>query len=199
MMKTLPIKAIAILLTLFSLAVADSCISPCNCPKADPYFDYHGLDLFQINPPATPTQTLDLMIQPNTVEYLSQVQKPCGLGLLGKAYACSCIVDGEMGDKYEIEAIKVFADRQFSASIDSTESLHPLFQVTVLSEGVEKIISVKDVTPANPIGFRWESNALLLQLQDRPVHIGVPYTFTVELRKTSGELLTATTQPVVWQ
>ena len=198
---------ILLLLALYTgLAVWEGCYfeDTCNCPPLEkPFFDYSALNVQTSSDsiPIVQGAFLELLISPDSVAFVAQhreTRRP-PLGLMGMAYACSCVPEGAQGEKFGIIAINVYADRSFRASIPIDENLNSLFKMETVDVMGNRVFKPIDEI-AEISGFQWEDDSKSILTEAVPDVTGreTPYRFTIEIVKENGERVMAETGAVYW-
>ena len=192
---------ICIIITIYySALILQGC---CYCPADFPFFDYKSLEIVT-NPPSSPEGIFSLTLQPKDVEYL--VSNPSGSknrwNIINAAYACSCEEDGDKGAKYSIVSINIYSDSIFDASIPEGEPLNKLFETAPTDLSGRNVFLPLD--SINKDGgmfprFLYTTDKIYLKTDAQPVSLGRPYSFEIKIIREDGSVITATTEPVVWQ
>ena len=199
-------KMLILMAFYFGLAILDGCIveNDCNCPPLEkPFFDYSALRVqaSSYSIPVAQGAFLELRIIPDSVELVAQQRRGRTpyLGLIGVAYACSCIPEGSQGDKFGIAEINVFADRSFRASIPVEQNLNALFKMETTDNQGNRVFKTLDEIGEIP-GFGWQEAAKSIITEAVPEETGAeaPYRFTIEIVKTNGERVSVETEEVYW-
>lgn len=195
-MKTLFPKVRILLGAYLLLHLVSACFPICDCPKTLPFFDYAGITMSSQVQTVT-SNSWQLEIAPSEITYLAEASYGPHWNLIESAWACTCDWDGAEGPKFQVDKFNIYADRAFNDTLAAGVSLNPLFYL--LSGGdVLKHMAVDE--PVNEFrSFDLEISPIQLNLQEKPLELGVPFHFNVELIKSTGDTLRAEIGPIVFQ
>ncbi|MBC7775204.1 MAG: hypothetical protein H7246_07180 [Phycisphaerae bacterium] len=114
-------------------------IQACFCSsEKTPYFDYHKLQIAE-RALAHGTDTIQsFMITADSVEYLASSYE---LTLTTAVYGTSCPEVGELGTKFKMEDVEIFADKDFNDTLQAGKSLSSLFYFPFASDTAQNILS----------------------------------------------------------
>jgi hypothetical protein len=177
-----------------------------SCPKPDrPYFDYKAITV-ETTPPHPispyPEVSFGFTIHLKEIEYLAsnEINQDNGLGLINSAYARDCYYDVDWGAKYGFQAINIYADSTFDASIPNGEPLNSLFEVlTDYNDGTKiyQKISLENISNFPNILKKYME--IKIVSNSIPVAINRPYYFEIEVVKENGDIIRSTVGPLVWK
>ncbi len=183
---------ITLLLVLYAVAhFAEACFDICDCPKVEfPYFDYHDLQVSTNDPNADSYLAISLL--PDSVDLVAQASP--GFSFMSSAYACSCIGDGEEGDKYAPVSLDIFADRAFNDSLPAGASLRSIFRGGTQGD----ILDLLSAPGFRPNRFDFYTQTYTINTYIRPIQIGEPYRFQIQWVKSNGDTIKVLTEAVVF-
>ncbi|TNE50966.1 MAG: hypothetical protein EP344_16925 [Bacteroidetes bacterium] len=189
-------KIIILLLFLAGIHILDACLL-CQCNHVIPYFDFFTLQTETTAPDPGNQQPLEILVAPDSLEYLACVQP--AWQLTPTAWGCTCEENGERGPKYPVTELTITADRSFKDSLPAGASLNHLFQLT----GVHTEFPKYEPHQISQLqywdyGFFPYGPGFLLRSEATPDSLGVPFRFTVTLVKSNGVSVSATTSAVQW-
>lgn len=180
-----------------SATITDSCAGQ-GCPIVEfPYYDYEQVSIEENQTSLAPGDPLFLTLFPRDLNYIAcqRPLQPSYLGLLNRAYACSCVGNGFRGDKFPLEAITIYADKPFKEGRPKDAPLNEYFSVVWQSDGGERVVPLNEVSSNSAV--RLNGN-IRIQGTERPDQVEESYVLTVELLKSNGEKVLVDTQPLRW-
>lgn len=187
-----------------SLLLIDACIGvDCDCPPLEkPYFDYRNLQLNEQETAINATYSkLKIEITPDSIDFVA-FQEPSfnfNLGLINKAYGCSCLDEGGQGEKYAISSINIYCDKNINSSILSGENLSYLFETKINNtQGTPTAIALNEVSNFPKLYNYGEG--IFIEMTTAPDSIGGDwlYNFTIEIVKENGETVSGETEAISW-
>lgn len=193
------------ILSLYGLILfLDACVTTnCNCPEIQFEFqDYAGFNVGFLTTEidSLSSRTLEIELVADSVHLIAQNCKTnYSLGLISKAYGCSCLPDGFRGDKFPIVAIDVYANRPFKSDYQTRTNLNHIFEVMARNNfGDIDFQIINDVNEfPNVLDF---SERLSLRTMAVPDSTGLdhPYTFEIVITRNDGSIKTVVTEEVRW-
>lgn len=192
-----------VILGYYSMLTLQAC---CNCPDPDlPYFDYKSIDI-EVNSPNPvslyPDAGFRFFLKLDSIEYLATQVKghSSGWGLINSAYACSCDNNGDLGAKYGFQAINIYADSIFDASIPDGEPLNSLFEVPTHYNNETKKTETIPLENISNFPYRLsESTEIIISSKSIPVALNRPYYFEIEVIKENGDTIRTAVGPLIWK
>lgn len=183
---------ITLLLALYTLAhFAQACWDICDCPKVEfPYFDYKELQVSTNDPNAD--SYLSISLKPDSIDLVAQASP--GFSLMSSAYACSCIGDGEEGDKYAPVSVDIFADRAFNDTLPAGTSLRSIFRGATQGD----ILDLLSAPAFKPNRFAYFNQTYSITTNIRPKQTGESYHFQIQWVKSNGDTINVATEAVVF-
>lgn len=183
---------ITLLLALYAVAhFAEACWDICDCPKVEfPYFDYKELQVSTNDPNVDSYLSIDLL--PDSVDLVAQVSP--GFSIMSSAYACSCIGDGEEGDKYAPVSVDIFADRAFNDTLPAGTSLRSIFRGGTKGD----VLDLLSAPQFRPDRFAYSSQHYSITTFIRPNQPGEPYRFQIQWVKSNGDTINVATEAVIF-
>lgn len=182
-----------IILTLFFTLNLAAFLS-CNCP--DPtYYDYSGIELKVFNDKLSIKDSLVFGVQYKGTEYL--VERSIRFDFSNKMYAAvDCTGEGELGEKYPLTKISIKSNADFNEQFPAGTNLNSIIGARggvskVDGRYVDRYGKISDFMPHDiNLGYMYISS----QPTKSKTHV-----FTIEIEKSNGSILTATSKPVVWE
>ncbi|MCB0588458.1 MAG: hypothetical protein KDD06_24410 [Phaeodactylibacter sp.] len=199
-------KLLLLLFFYLVLAVWDGCtvIDDCNCPElATPFFDYSALQVEASSDSVSVAQGafLELLFMPDSVVLVARAEE-CrrpSLGLMGVAYACSCIPEGGQGDKFGIRELNIYANRPFKADIPAGQNLNSLFKMEARdNQGNNVFLPINELTSIPDFGWLDAQQSVITEAIPDTTGSDAPYRFIIEIVKENGERAEAETGEVFW-
>jgi hypothetical protein len=195
-MKTLFPKVSILLGAYVLLHFVSACFPICDCPKTLPFFDYSGITMISQVQTVT-SNSWQLEIAPTEISYLAEASYGPQWNLFESAWACSCNWDGEDGPKFQVDKFNIYADRAFNDTLAAGVSLNPLFYLLTGGDVLKHMAVDEPVNEFRSLDV--EISPIKLSLQEKPLELGVPFHFNVELIKSTGDTLRAEIGPIVFQ
>ena len=196
-------KSGTIVLLYYLMVFLQAC---CNCPDPElPYFDYKAISIENYEAGTLSAETeFGFTFRFSSVEYLALQRQgyKSDWGLMNKAYACDCPAGvGNMGPKFKIAAINIYADSVFDSSIPKGAPLNDLFEITnyYYNTAAGKYENIPLNSFKEHRQYYTSDFAISLVSKSVPVALNRPYNFTIEIVKENGTVVRSTTSPMVWE
>lgn len=201
-MKRKLTKLVFVFVAYLGLMVIDGCDTSddgCSCPTVEfPFFDYKTVALLPGNNRIDAIENLEIVLRPEEIDFIACKQK-FSLGLINKAYACTCIGNGSEGDKFAIKKIEVFADQSFKDGIAANENISHLFQFET-EDGLGNK-EERELDSLGPDGLRFsEFQNITVFTTEKPDKTGldVPYSFTLKITKDNETVIESVISDIIF-
>ena len=162
-----------------------------DLPESLPFFTYEAIEL-----DAPPTIRLEqnfggfLLVQADDVDFVAQQQPTVPLGWLnGRLLACSPLPDGYEGAKFPLDSVRMTSNRPYAPSRGIDRDLRTVMRDQQTNAG---ILQTPQFEPFTDQTLFWEFTL-------PPDTLFVPFRFEVELFRSDGTTLTATTGDIIWE
>ncbi|MBX2873000.1 MAG: hypothetical protein KTR30_12890 [Saprospiraceae bacterium] len=178
-------------------SIVDSC-GENGCPIVEfPFMEYKSIAVNPTQLTIAPGEALFLNVSALDIEFIAchDVQQPWKLGLLNSALACSCVGNGNKGDKFTIEAVNLYTNKPFSSGRPIDIPLNDLFSVESRDNNGFRTTPLDEVTADNSIRL---NGSMVIQGSARPDDLDEDYVFTIEILKSNGDRLTVDTEAIRW-
>lgn len=176
-------------LTILSGYLFFGLIVSCCKPITHPYFDFQSLII---------STNLIENIEVSQIEFNVELEDQvlytqASFNFFNTAYAFSqCPGNGSQGLKFPIIEVKVSCSQTFFDTISPNQDLSHLFYT---KDGYTKVVSLEtfDLTSLDGV------NSSFLQLYVNKNNLsGVGHVFTFNIKKSNGEVVSATSEPIIW-
>lgn len=171
----------------------------CNCPPdVLPFMDYHGLALTPSDTLISPNDTLSVIINPSSIEFLAQKRPTTTWGNM--AYACSCVAPSYEGQKFDITAAEVIPLDGYFLNLPPPVddfSLSLSAKVYNLETQSEEIIPFTEL--ANHQNFNFSYSPIELIWNTRPHITDAPLRFEIRITKSNGAMVSQVTEAISWE
>jgi hypothetical protein len=168
----------------------------CICSDPEfPFYDYKQIEVRYSQPDSD--GFFGFAITADSIHYLACYETIPGF--LNGAYACSCNEDGNLGEKFRVEAINIYADSVFDTSIDAGDPLNSLFEISTFYNNVTGMYEKIPLDSAGDLPVRLSPyRELYIDSKSVPVAFNRPYYFKIEIVKDNGSVVEARVGPLTW-
>ena len=185
-MKNMKKKFLIIFFTLNLISLV-SCWEHC---KDYEFYDYSGINIVVQNPNVIENDSLSFGLLYLGGEYLSKSKTTLNFG--SNLYAQIDCDKGYGGDKYPVTRISIKSDSNFNSDYLANSELNEIVSIRGNNSNGEYVLGkVNDFVPSQVnLGYMW--------ISDKPT-LDSNHKITVEIEKSNGEVLSATSEQIVWE
>ena len=181
-------KSILLLLAFFVISLCFSGCPICNCGQVDPFFDYSSASMESPDVVAA-GDSLVVLFVPEDLSFLAESN--CTHGWGNALYACSCVGPGYMGPKHLLTEINITSNVPFNSTLGTNLN-------SVSRYNLEHLLTTIPDWDTDSTYYYGGYGSFQVSISEQPDSTVGPFRITVEVTKSSGETITATSEEIIW-